>query len=161
LLFSTGSSCIALQLQICPVSSSPNKVGQFSFQYGPLSHETSSGIHHCGFGRLLCHPTVAFSICSLRVWLRAPPLSSRAGLAFHLTSAVSARLQFTAYAFQFCWWGGFNLPRGCAGLCSCSWYMLLTCSFCRFTQAALEPANGGEMVCHFSQHSGVGKLSMG
>jgi hypothetical protein len=45
LLFSPGSSCVALQLQHCLVSSSPSKVGQFHFEYCPLSHETSSVIH--------------------------------------------------------------------------------------------------------------------
>jgi hypothetical protein len=45
-LFSPGSSWVALQLQLCLVSSSPSKVGQFSFEYCPQSHETSSGIYH-------------------------------------------------------------------------------------------------------------------
>jgi hypothetical protein len=42
-----GGSCIALHLQLCLVSSSPSMLGQFSFEYNPLSHETNSGIHHC------------------------------------------------------------------------------------------------------------------
>jgi hypothetical protein len=33
-------------------------------------------------------------------------------------SAVDVWLHFTVYLFQFCWVGGFNLPRVCAGLCS-------------------------------------------
>jgi hypothetical protein len=42
----------------CLVSFSPSKVRQLSFEYCPLSHEISSGIHHLPhFGRLACHPT--------------------------------------------------------------------------------------------------------
>jgi hypothetical protein len=63
LLFSPGSSCIVLQLQLCLVSSSPSKLGQFSFEFCPQSHETSSIIHH--FGNYL--PT-------LGSWLVTPPL---------------------------------------------------------------------------------------
>jgi hypothetical protein len=41
LLFSPGNSCISLQL-----SSSPSKVGQFSFVHCPMSHKVSSAICH-------------------------------------------------------------------------------------------------------------------
>jgi hypothetical protein len=110
------------------------------------------------------HPP-ALSLCcfscihSLRVWLLAPPPFSRAGSVFHPNSTVSVRLQFAVYAFQlYCWWGAFSLPRSCTGLCSrvlggqVTQCMLLTCSFCRFTQAAL----GRNDVPLFS-----GRLSMG
>jgi hypothetical protein len=54
---SPGGKCIALQLQFCLVSSSPSKVGQFSFECCPLSHKISSKIHHLPhFGRLSCCP---------------------------------------------------------------------------------------------------------
>jgi hypothetical protein len=53
------------QLQLCLVSSSPRKVGQFSFQCCPLSHEISSRIHHLpGFGKLVCHSTPTLSLCA-------------------------------------------------------------------------------------------------
>jgi hypothetical protein len=62
LLFSPGGNCIALQVQLCLVSSSPSKVGQFSFEHCLLSLEISSGIHHLPcFGRLACHPTPTLS----------------------------------------------------------------------------------------------------
>jgi hypothetical protein len=83
LLFSPGGSCIALQLQLCLVSSSPSQVGQFSFEHSPLSHEISSRIHYLpcfgkvaplslstfvllltsvfSSGRLACHPTLPSS----------------------------------------------------------------------------------------------------
>jgi hypothetical protein len=47
------------------VRPSPSKVGQFSFEYCPLSHKTSSRIHHLpGFERLACHPISTFSLCA-------------------------------------------------------------------------------------------------
>jgi hypothetical protein len=57
-LFLPGGSCVALQLQLCLVSSSPSRVGQFSFEYCPQSQETISGINHqpC-FEKLACYPT--------------------------------------------------------------------------------------------------------
>jgi hypothetical protein len=92
LLFLPGSSYIVLLLQLCLVNSSPNKVGQFSFEYCPQSHQTSSAIHHSlalecwlvtpsllsafvpcpasagwefnSSGRLACHFTPALSACS-------------------------------------------------------------------------------------------------
>jgi hypothetical protein len=120
--FSPGGSCVALQLQLCWVSSSPCKVGQFSFEYCLQSQEISSGIHHwpC-FGRLACCSTPGLSLCSfsllcsLRVWLLAPPPFSRGRFSIptHPHLSVGVRLQFNVYAFQFCWGGVFNLPRGC------------------------------------------------
>jgi hypothetical protein len=62
-------------------------VGQFSFEYCPLSHTISSGIYHLPcFGRLVCHHTPSLSLyvspdlCSVLVaplggWLVAPPPS--------------------------------------------------------------------------------------
>jgi hypothetical protein len=48
------------------VGSSPSIVEQFSFEYCPLSHETTSRIHHllC-FGKLACCPTPVFRLCAL------------------------------------------------------------------------------------------------
>jgi hypothetical protein len=46
------------QLQLCLVRSSLSRVGQFSFEYCPLSHEAGSRIHNLPcFGRLACPPT--------------------------------------------------------------------------------------------------------
>jgi hypothetical protein len=73
--------------------------------------------------RLTCCPAPTLSLCclthirSLRVWLLAPPPFSRAVQCSTPTSSVSVRLQLAVYVFQLCW-GGFSLPRGCAGLCS-------------------------------------------
>jgi hypothetical protein len=46
LLFSPGSSYVALLLQLWLVNSSPSKVGQFSFVHHPQSHEANSAICH-------------------------------------------------------------------------------------------------------------------
>jgi hypothetical protein len=47
LLFSSGSSCIALQLQLCLVSSSLSKVEQFSFECCTLSQRSAMGSTTC------------------------------------------------------------------------------------------------------------------
>jgi hypothetical protein len=132
--------CVALQLQLCLVNSSPSKVVQFSFEYCPLSHKVSSEIHHLLiFGRLACRPTPTLSLCtfpdlcwgledSLRSWLVTPTLvlSLYCFTCIHSlraqhwefsslphphspTSAVSVRLYFAVYTFQFCW-GGLVCP---------------------------------------------------
>jgi hypothetical protein len=77
LLFSPHSCCVALQLQLYLVSSSPNKVGQFSFECCPLSHEISSRIHHLPlFVRLACCLNPALSLCASPdlCWVLAVPL---------------------------------------------------------------------------------------
>jgi hypothetical protein len=52
-----------LQLQVCLVSSSPSKVGQFRFEWCTLSQKISSGTYHLScFGRLTCSPTPALSL---------------------------------------------------------------------------------------------------
>jgi hypothetical protein len=58
LLFSSDGSCFAFQLQLCLVSSSPSKMGQFSFECYPLSQGSSYRIHSCPVWevRLLPHP---------------------------------------------------------------------------------------------------------
>jgi hypothetical protein len=61
MLFLPGSSCVALQLQFCLVSSSPRKVEQFSFECSPQSHENSSRVPHGP---------------ALGGWLVVPPLLS-------------------------------------------------------------------------------------
>jgi hypothetical protein len=85
ILFSPGGSYIALQLQLCFVNSSLSNMVQFSFECGPLSHKTRSGIHHLPhFGSLACCSTPAVHLCcffcvsSLRVQLLAPLLFSGA-----------------------------------------------------------------------------------
>jgi hypothetical protein len=47
LLFSLGGNCIAFQLQLCLVSSSYSKVGQFSSDYFSLSHRSLPGSTTC------------------------------------------------------------------------------------------------------------------
>jgi hypothetical protein len=75
LLFSSGSSWVAPQLQLWLVNFSPNKVQCFSFVYCPQTHEISSAIHHApALGGCLVAPTllsmfVSYPICTRRVWL--------------------------------------------------------------------------------------------
>uniref|UniRef100_A0A8C0WGN8 Uncharacterized protein n=1 Tax=Castor canadensis TaxID=51338 RepID=A0A8C0WGN8_CASCN len=84
MLFLPGSSCVALLLQLCLVSSYPSMAGaQFSFEYCPQSQETTQeSIMPC-FGSLACHPTPTLSLCylscfsSFKVQLLAPPYSPR------------------------------------------------------------------------------------
>jgi hypothetical protein len=94
-LFSPGGSYIPLQLQLCLVSSSPSKVGQFSFECCPLSQEISSGIHHVTcFERFACRLTPSSQPLLLdshsfteslafRILFLAPPSLYRAGSGFH------------------------------------------------------------------------------
>jgi hypothetical protein len=89
MLISPGGSCIALQLQLCLVSSSLSNVEQFSFEYCPKSHKTSSLIYHrplweVGLSPHSCSQPLYFAhLCLLIVqfflWeagLFAPPLFS-------------------------------------------------------------------------------------
>jgi hypothetical protein len=133
LLFSPGGRCIALQLQLCLVSSSPTKVGQFSFECCPLSHFGSTT---CPLWQVACLPTPALRLCAcpdlwwvlvapVEGWLVTPLLlSAFAALPAFVhwefsslphpcspgqvqcstsTSAVSVRLRFDVCIFQFCW----------------------------------------------------------
>jgi hypothetical protein len=64
----------------------------------------------------------------LRVWLLDPPHSPGQVQCSTPHLSVSVRLQFTVYAFQFCWKGGFSLHRGYAGLFSLGVGKRVTCS---------------------------------
>jgi hypothetical protein len=91
---------------VLPSTAIPNEVGQFSFEYGPQSHKTSSGIYHGStLGSWLVTPPLLcyFShFHSLSVQLLVPPLFSEAGSTFYPNPIVGVRLQFAVYAFQFC-----------------------------------------------------------
>jgi hypothetical protein len=148
LLFSPCSSCVALQLQLCLVSSSPRKVGQLSFEYCPVSQEISSSVHHllC-FRRWTCFPTSTLSLCASPdlFWVLVTPLE--VGLSSHPCfqldphsfteslalcpipillgrfSVPSPPLQsMLDYSLLFMLFGfaggGFSMPRSCARLCS-------------------------------------------
>jgi hypothetical protein len=105
---------VAFQLQLCLAISSPSEVGQFSFECCSLSHY----LPH--FGRLACCSTPLSAFVALPTFLywefSSLPHPHSLGQVQHSTptSSVSARLQFTVYAFQLCW-GRFSLHRGCAG----------------------------------------------
>jgi hypothetical protein len=86
----------------------PSKVGQFSFEYWPLSYKIISGIHHLPhFRRLAYCPTPALNLCASPniCWVLAAPLGF--GLSSYpcstSTSDVGVRLYFAVYVFQFCW----------------------------------------------------------
>jgi hypothetical protein len=76
-------------------------------------------------------------------------------------------LEFTIYVFQFCW-GGFSLPRGCAGFCSqgmgrevshgvlCSPVHSANSHASRFWASS----SGVKWCQLFPVHHGVGRLSM-
>jgi hypothetical protein len=158
-------------------------VGQFIFKYSLQSSETNSVIHDSPtLGVLLVAPTPALSLCyfchlhSLRVQLFAPSLFSRTDSVFHPTPTVSVRLQFAVYAFQFCCVCRFNLPRGCAGLCSWVWVGELRVVHIahllglQFYAGSFETGQQRKIVCCFSQDRqflglgsvrwGIGRLSM-
>jgi hypothetical protein len=106
LLFLPGNSCIVLQLQLWLVRFSHSKVGQFSFEYRPHSHKTSSAIHHSPHlgGLLLSHPCsqpLLLFLPSFTESLSPCPTSILCGrFRVHPSSTVCVRLQFTVYAFQ-------------------------------------------------------------
>jgi hypothetical protein len=77
LLFSPIGSCVALRLQLCLVSSSPSKLGQFNFEWCPLSQEISSWIHHLPWCvRLARDPTPTLNLCASPdlCWVLVAPL---------------------------------------------------------------------------------------
>jgi hypothetical protein len=98
LLFPPHSSCVALQLQLCFVGSSPRQVGQFSFECCLLSQKSAPGFtpcpplggwpvvppslsafavlctHHWKFGTKNSDPCPTPASSALRVWLLAPHL---------------------------------------------------------------------------------------
>jgi hypothetical protein len=66
LLFSPGGHCIALPLKLCLVSFFPSKMWQYSFEYHPQSHKTSSGIYQgCTSGGWLVAPPLLPALCTL------------------------------------------------------------------------------------------------
>jgi hypothetical protein len=111
-LFLPDSRCIALQLQLCLVSSSPSKVEQFCFECCPLSQRSALGSTTCPvFGCwLVTSPLLSafvLDLCShlfnkssvLRVQLLAPPTFSRADSAFH--SHLCCQCQITVHCLCF------------------------------------------------------------
>jgi hypothetical protein len=109
LWFLPGVSWVALQLQLWLVSSSPSEMGQFRVVNCSQSHEVSSVICHIpAMGVWLVAPPLlsAFVLCSAPasgVWFLAPPPFSKVSSVFYSHPAISDRLQFTVYVFQFCW----------------------------------------------------------
>jgi hypothetical protein len=108
----TSHHCVALQLQFWLVSSSPGKLGRFSFEYSAQSHET--GMPALGGWLVAPPPLPVFVTFPTFVHLGlgscpTPVLQGR--ISVPLTPAVSVRLQFTVHAFQFCW-GGVQSPQG-------------------------------------------------
>jgi hypothetical protein len=163
LLFSPGSSWIALQVQLLLVSSSPTKMMQFSFEYSPQSSGTSSVIHH---------------IPILGVWLVIQPLSQLLLLfPIHSWEFVSSphphslghsqcstptpllvldfNSQFMLFSFVGAGGGSFNLPWGWSGLWSWGvgrgvmWCIMLTCRVASLL-GNFETGWKGEMVWCFS-----------
>jgi hypothetical protein len=163
LLFMPSSSWVTPQQQLWLASSSPNKVGQFSFVHYPQSHKISSVIHHApALGGWFCAP-ILFSIfvpcvAPLTEFNSLPhPPSQR--LIQHSTLHPLTVVNCThcvchSLLFRWC-----NLPMSCTALCSEEdvWCMALTCWVCRFTQAYLDPSQQREMVGIFYQ----GRYSLG
>jgi hypothetical protein len=101
-VFSRWQLCCPTALNL--VISSPSKVEQFSFEYCPLSHETSSKIYLLPhFGRLACCPSPALSLCAslnlcsvlaapLGGWLVAPSLTLSL-CCFSFTESLALRCQ--------------------------------------------------------------------
>jgi hypothetical protein len=92
---SPASSCTALQLQLCLVSCSPSKVGQFSFKCWPLSQRLAPGSTTCpalqplgevGLSLVLPFPC-SQPLCFFRPLLGATGSSGR--LACHPTPTLS------------------------------------------------------------------------
>jgi hypothetical protein len=75
-LFLPGHSCVAIQLQLCLVSSSPSKVGAIQFWMLPSVPEISYGIHHLhSFGMLpVSHPALSLCVFPDLCWVLAAPL---------------------------------------------------------------------------------------
>jgi hypothetical protein len=140
-----GRSWIAPQLWLWKVSSSPNKMGQFSFVHHPQSHEINSVIHHApALGGWLLTPSPLSALVlhlapTLRIWLLTPPPFSEVGSAFHSIPAVSSRSYSMSVSFSFvgvgcaiCLWaaldcvlgrvcGAWYSPVGFADLCRQLW----------------------------------------
>jgi hypothetical protein len=124
-LFPPGSSWVALHLQLCLVSSTHSKVGQFNFESSLVPRDwlwDSLPALLWEFG-LLPHPLLRFCcfthISSLRVWyweFGFLSLPCSLGQVQHSTSisTVGVRLQFTVHVFQFCWGRGGSVCLGAA-----------------------------------------------
>jgi hypothetical protein len=114
------SVVVFTRLQLWLVSSSPSKVAQFSFEYCPQSHKTNSVFLLWEVGLLPyshSQPLLLFPPCSLSVQLLALPPFSVTGSAFHppFLSVLDYNSLFMLFSFV---QGGFNLPKGYAGVCS-------------------------------------------
>jgi hypothetical protein len=104
--FCLAAATLPLQLQLWLVSSSTSKVGQFSFEYKPQSHETSSVIHYAPLWEvgLSPHPWSQPLLLFLPSFTESSDtcstLFSKAGSVFHPTLTVGVRLPFTVSVFQ-------------------------------------------------------------
>jgi hypothetical protein len=116
LFFLPGGSCVDLYLQLYLFSSSWSKVGQFSFEYCPHSHKTSSGIQNWPqFGRLACRPIPAvifFSLHLLRILLFSPPHS-----VWHVQCSTPPLLSVLDWNLLFVLFSFVEGDSICAGLC--------------------------------------------
>jgi hypothetical protein len=105
------------------VSPSPHQMGQFSFEYYPLSYKISSGIHHLPhFGTLACCPCSQSFLLYLQTFTDSSEffpmlvLSGRFNVPLPpLPSVVDYFLLFMFFSFV---QEPFSLPRDWAGLFS-------------------------------------------
>jgi hypothetical protein len=143
-LFSSGGNCVTPKLQLCLVSSSPRKVGQFNFECCPLSWRSAPASTTCpdlggwpvaplrsqslcfsrallgacgSSGRLVCHPTLVLSHCCFTCTESlAPCPTSLLQSRFSIPSLpLLLVLDYGTVCFSVLLGMGFSLPRG-AGL---------------------------------------------
>jgi hypothetical protein len=159
-LFSPGNSSIGLLLQLWLVSSSPSKVGQFSFEYCPQSHQISSEICHAPNlgGLVVASPLLSapfLALLPLTESLAPCPIlvfhSSFSGLPqwvkynslFMFLRFVHGGVQFTQ---KLCWimfWeGARGVDESCVVCSTPCWVCIYSGSF--------ETGQQGEVACHFS-----------
>jgi hypothetical protein len=130
LLFSPDGSFQQLWL----VSSSPNKVGKFSFLHHPQSQDTSS---------VICH------ILALKGWLLISLLFSRVNLVF-----TPSQMSVVNCIHSLCCsvlFEGCNLSTTCTGLWSWQgvWCTVLSCWVWRFTYQLCNQAGGEKRQAAF------------
>jgi hypothetical protein len=122
LLFSPGSSWVALLLQLCLVSSSPSKVEQFTLSTIISSRRLAqqSTIPTLGGWLVTPSPLSAFIFWNAFVYWEFSsllyPCSPR--VVQHSTLLPLLVIDYISLFMLFSFvWGGFNLPRDCTGLC--------------------------------------------
>jgi hypothetical protein len=190
LLFSLSGSCIALQLQLCLVSSSPSKVRQLSFECCPQSQNSALGSTSCP----TCLSMPAVSLCGLLDlhWVLVAPLGDclvttpllsafPAVPAFHwefsslshshsqgqvqhstTTSTVSVRLHLAIYIFQFSSCGGSVYPGAALYYFPQEWVgeSHVVCDAHLFI-LQIHAGWQEEMASPLSVWCGIGRLSIG